>query len=224
MNMRGRRLPVWTLGLAAGFVLVSLADRAVYHAIGPTMASRARLDGTWWYLVLRWCGELPVWLFFGAGVVVWDRLRRERVKRPVRATRGAYVAVSAGVAGLLAELLKLVIGRERPSVIETVDGVETLVYQGYVFRGLFAGFADGSNLGLPSSHAAVAAGGAFALARVWPRLWPLAALIALGCGVTRLLTGAHFASDVYGGMVVGWLTAVLLFSPGWGTDRGGSAA
>ncbi|MFG0260363.1 MAG: phosphatase PAP2 family protein [Phycisphaerales bacterium JB041] len=207
LNRRG----LWAVGacLAVGFVAASLADGPVYHAIDPSLASRERLDGAWWYLALRHCGSLLTWLLLGIAVLTLDRVRR-RPERPEHlAVRGPYIAVAAGIAGLAAELGKLIIARERPATIQTLEsGVEALVYQGYHFRGLFAGFADGSNLGLPSSHAATAAGGAFALAMVWPKLWPLALGIAVGCGVSRLLTGAHFASDVYAGIVLGWLVAV----------------
>ena len=225
--MTQRRVKRWRVvviacALIAGFVAVSLFDGQVFRSVGATMDSRARLDGAWWYQVLRQSGSLLPWLLVGVAVLALDRVRRGRGTDTSRPLRGPYIAVSAGAAGLAAELLKLVIGRERPAVIEMVDGVEQLVYQGYHFRGLFSGFADGSNLGLPSSHAAVAAGGAFALARVWPKAWPLAVVIAVGCGTSRVLTGAHFASDVYGGIVVGWLVSVL-FSPDWGANRGGKS-
>lgn len=211
---RTRRI-VLGVCLIAGFVAVSLADGPVYHAIDPSLASRERLDQTWWYLVLRHSGSVTPWLAIGLGLFLLDRHRLRRSHSPHAITtaplRGIYIPAAAGVAGLAAELGKLVIGRERPATIQTLDsGAEALVYQGYHFRGLFSGFVDGSNLGLPSSHAATAAGGAFAVAIVWPRLWPLALGVSVGCGISRLLTGAHFASDVYAGIVLGWLAAVWL--------------
>jgi membrane-associated phospholipid phosphatase len=198
--------------LLAGFVVVSLCDGAVYRAVGATVQSRQRLGGVWWYLALRNAGSLWTWLVVGAVLVGVDAVRA-RGHGPVW-VRGVFVAGSAAGAGLCAEVLKLVIGRERPATIEVVDGVEALVYQGYQFRGLFSGFLDGSNLGLPCSHAAVAAGGAFALGLALPARWwgaGLAAVVlAAGCGVTRVLTGAHFAGDVYAGLVLGLMLSVWL--------------
>ncbi|MDQ7013162.1 MAG: phosphatase PAP2 family protein [Planctomycetota bacterium] len=211
-----RILVFGTIAFVAGFVLLTFLDEPIYHAIDPTLASRERLDTTWWYLILRHSGSLWTWFILGIGLSVFDRIRHAQQRPdPTKAAgpslRGVHLAISAGAAGLAAELLKLVIGRERPATIETLEsGVQALVYQGYHFRGLFSGFADGSNLGLPSSHAATAAGGAFALALVWPRLWLPALGISVGCGVSRLLTGAHFATDVYAGIVLGWLAALWL--------------
>ena len=222
---RARRAIMLAGVLLAGFVVVSLFDGAAYRAVGATMESRARLDSAWWYQVLRQSGSIVPWLVIGLGLLGWDRLHRGRGPWQAPALRGPYIAASAGAAGLGAALLKLVIGRERPATIQIVDGVEALVYQGHHFRGLFSGFADGSNLGLPSSHAATAAGGAFAAAMLWPRLWPMAVGIASGCGVSRVLTGAHFASDAYGGIVLGLLAAWWLGGP-WLRDhpRRGSPA
>lgn len=215
-----------------GFVLVSLFDDAAYHAIGPTMPSRARLDGQWWYLVLRHTGSMWTWLLAGLACLAWDVGRAHRLVTRPAWKHGVFLALTPATSGLAAELLKLVIGRERPATIQPIDGVETLVYQGYHFRGLFSGFVDGSNLGLPSSHAAVAAGGAFALQIIAPRRVGRAAMVlAVGCGFSRMLTGAHFASDVFAGLVVGFMMAEALRrllgvgpDPAWGAMPGDRTA
>jgi membrane-associated phospholipid phosphatase len=201
--------------LVAGFVVLTLLDGRIYRAIDPSLASREWLDTQLWYLVLRHTGSLWTWLVVGVGLIALDLYRRSKPRAtptPLAAwRRGVFVACSAGAAGLAAELLKLVIARERPATIRALDdGTEALVYQGYQFRGLFAGFVDGSNLGLPSSHAATAAGGAFAIALLAPRVGLLAVALAVGCGISRLLTGAHFATDVYAGLAVGLILSGVL--------------
>lgn len=203
----------------AGLALATALDEPVYRAIDPSLESRARLDRAWWYLGLRHLGSFWLWLAVGAALLGASRLRGRGAER----FAGLRVMLAAGAAGLAAEALKLVIGRERPATIRpTAEGVEALVYQGHVFRGLFSGFTDGSNLGLPSSHAATAAGGALALGLLWPRLWWPGLAAAGGCGLSRLLTGAHFLSDVYLGIVVGWLAA--LWIAGRGHARTGADA
>jgi membrane-associated phospholipid phosphatase len=201
-----RRALLLALAAAAGYAAVSLFDRAIFFALRWQAAPGARpLEAREWYQALRQVGYLPVWILIGSAIVLYDaRVARDagRVGGPAApsfavARRGAVLALGAAVSGAAAELLKRLIGRERPV---GADGE----FQGYVYRPLFDGFRDGSNLGLPSSHAAVAFGAAFVLMRLFPGAWPAFLIAAGGCALTRLLAGAHFASDVYLAIVVAY--------------------
>ncbi|MBN4052550.1 phosphatase PAP2 family protein [bacterium AH-315-K20] len=208
-----RILVFGTIAFIAGFVLLTFLDEPIYHAIDPTLASRERLDSSWWYLILRHTGSLWTWLAIATAVLALDVVRARAHLPRARAvwSRGLFITLSAAAGGLGAELAKLIIARERPATIQTLEsGADALVYQGYHFRGLFTGFLDGSNLGLPSSHAATAAGGAIALTLLFPRLGIIAIPLALGCGISRLLTGAHFATDVFAGFVLAGILVLLL--------------
>ncbi|MCC6676080.1 MAG: phosphatase PAP2 family protein [Phycisphaerales bacterium] len=174
---------------AAGLLLLTILDPALYHFFAVDQARIERRD---WYRLLRIIGYLPTWILLSALLALG----------PAHALRGrAWLpAISAALAGLAAEILKLIIGRQRP----LPDG-------SYAFKPFLSGFLDGSNLGMPSSHAAVAFGGAFALARLYPKAGPVALLCAAGCGLTRLLGADHFSTDVYvaaglGYAVAGWLS------------------
>lgn len=189
-----RRWVVPLAVVAAGLVLALLLDRPAFHAL--RVEDRARLEGRDWYQMLRAAGYLPTWVLIGVAMLFYDTGRPELAAW----RRGTFVAGAAVLSGGAAELLKMLIGRERPT---HHDGL-------YVFRPFLGGFADGSNLGLPSSHAAVAFGGAFALAMLMPRVGPVVLLAAAGCGLTRLMSGAHFLSDVYAGGVVAYAVAAGL--------------
>ncbi|HRQ74191.1 MAG TPA: phosphatase PAP2 family protein [Phycisphaerales bacterium] len=182
-----------------GLLAVSLLDRVVYDALTWPPERRALGEMEDWYQMLRTAGYLPAWLGVGAAIVL---LGRGGGQERAASRRAATVVLGALTAGLAAEVVKLLVGRERPEV-SGVDGA----WQGYVFRAPLGAFADSSNLGFPSSHAATAFGGAFALAAAYPPLRWLALALACGCGLTRVLAGAHFASDVYGGCVLGWACA-----------------
>jgi membrane-associated phospholipid phosphatase len=187
---RNRRVLLWALGGMALVAAVSLIDTRMYHVFRTDDGVVER----GWYQALRSVGYLPTWIVLAvaAGLLMSRRGRAERL---------AALVLPAALAGAVAEILKLIIGRERP----TESGA-------HVWRGLFSGFDDGSGLGLPSSHAAVAFGGAFALAMLWPRLRVLALAIACGCGLTRMLTGDHFLSDVVGAGLVGYGAAQVVGS------------
>ncbi len=196
--LRWRALGALAIALM-GLLAVSLLDRAAYDALTWSADRRDARELQDWYQSLRTVGYLPAWLAVGAVIAL---LGHGGGNDRAVAGRAAAVVLSALTAGIAAEVVKLFVGRERPEM-SGVDGS----WHGYVFRAPLGGFADGSNLGFPSSHAATAFGGALALGAAYPPLRWFALALACGCGLTRVLSGAHFASDVYGGAALGWASA-----------------
>ncbi len=124
--------------------------------------------------------------------------------QPSRATarrRGWLLFWSPILAGGLAELLKIVVRRERPALN---DGA-------YGFREWGERTLSSAGLAFPSSHTAVAFGGAFMLARLFPRARWVGYVLAAGCGITRILARAHFVSDVVFAAGLGWLVSWALW-------------
>jgi undecaprenyl-diphosphatase len=125
-----------------------------------------------------------IWIVLG--LVTWavSRTKRMAVWR---------LLLAVGLAGLLVDgITKPIVGRARP----WIDHPE--------YRDL--GWRPDST-SFPSGHAASAAAGALALARIWPATaapaWALAALIAF----SRVALGVHFPSDVIVGFLIGILAA-----------------
>lgn len=178
--------------IIAAFLLFTLLDFPLLHLLYHKPLQHIEYHD--WYRLLRIMGYMGTWFIVGAVYISHDRNRH----------RGLAIILSALIAGALAELLKLIVARERPSLNNEIQpGL-------YHFRGLFAGFDDGSNLGFPSSHAAVAFGGCLMLACFLPKAHTLLFCLALGCGITRMLSGAHFATDVFGGALLGWVSARMM--------------
>lgn len=207
---RDQRRRHFTLALIAAALVVSVfLDAPLYHLM--LTDDRPRLERRDWYQMFDLLGYLPVW-FNVAGCLMlhraWHRrqfpeayLPRPSGLRPFHhPLGGAYglVATSAWAGGV-ASILKAVVGRERPGY----DGE-------YLWKPLFQGFVDGKDLGFPSSHAAVAFGAAFALARMFPGTGVVVVPLAVGCGVARMLVGAHFLSDVVGAAALAWVTVNLV--------------
>jgi undecaprenyl-diphosphatase len=110
--------------------------------------------------------------------------------------------------GLLAEILKLILRRDRP---RAHDGE-------YVFRAFSDRPFHSGGLALPSSHVLVAFSAAAMLARLFPRAAPVWFLLATGCAYTRVATRAHFVSDVMLAALVGFLVPVLLLRLRWARE------
>lgn len=186
---RRRRWTVFAMTWIAAIALAHVLDRWAWQwtAVGKEVERR-----DWWQF-LRVFGYLPLWVALAFAI---DLGRTALSPRP-RNRPGLAALLAAALAGGLAEALKFVIGRGRPS--DTGD---------YVWHGLFAPL-DVGNRGIPSSHAAVAFGGALALSAAFPRAAPVLLTLAAGCGFSRMLSGAHFLSDVLAGAALGALSACL---------------
>lgn len=115
------------------------------------------------------------------------------------AERALYFFAAIAVSGIAAQILKHVIGRARP-VLLGVDGPHH-----------FEPFSLGNTLAsFPSGHTTSAFAAAVALGYMRPawRRWLLAAAVAIG--LSRVLVGAHYPSDVVGGAALGSSVALAL--------------
>jgi lipid A 4'-phosphatase len=103
-----------------------------------------------------------------------------------------FIFVAVAASGLLADLLKIIVGRTRPKLL-FVDGTYD-----FTWFGLHA-----DHWSFPSGHATTAAALMAALWCLWPRpLWLYVAAAAL-VAASRVITGEHFLSDVVAGAAIG---------------------
>lgn len=202
--------------IVLGWFAACAIDRAAYHAlrIDDWATTWARHDLV---QMLRSAGYVPVWILAAVmidagrrpGPVAGDLMSRH--VRPGARLLGTRVLVSAAMGGLMAEILKVAVRRHRPS--EANDGRHVYDW--------FAGEVEGRGLGLASSHAGVAFGAAFALWRWSPSAGVAALTLALGCSATRVLSGAHFVSDVYAAAVLAWVGSALAWQAAEALSRRG---
>ncbi len=177
-----------TLAAAAAAMLV---DRTVYQWLhAPSVYDRdlGRL--------LRVMGFGGTWIALALAVGLVSDGGPARARR-----RGWLLFWSPMLAGAVAELLKIVVRRERPGLH---DGA-------YGFRAWDERTWSGAGLAFPSSHTAVAFGGAAMLARLFPRARWVGYALAVGCAATRVFARAHFVSDVVFAAGLGWLVSWALW-------------
>jgi membrane-associated phospholipid phosphatase len=178
----------------AATAVAMLVDRTVFEFINAPTVYDKDLGK-----LLRVMGFAGTWVALALAVGLQhagDDNARTRARR-----RGVLLFLSPVLAGALAEVMKILVRRERPAIH---DGA-------YGFRDWSERTFSGGGLAFPSSHAAVAFGGAFMLARLFPRARWVGIVLAVGCALTRVLARAHFVSDVVFAAGLGWLVSWALW-------------
>ncbi len=176
------------------FVVIAVAATIVAHLLDPWAWQHLRNSAVYerdWGRALRVMGYLPIWLLLAAALWLETGDRR----------RAAGLAFVPALGGLVAEVIKLVVRRERPNLH---DGE-------YVFRPFADHLMSSKAMGVPSSHAVVAFAAAWVLCRYYPRAYPIWIALAAGCALTRVLAGAHFLSDVVIAAAVAWLLVAVVW-------------
>jgi membrane-associated phospholipid phosphatase len=187
--------PAWRVlaFTAVAFAAACLADPWVYEQVhDPKVYERD------WGRLLRVIGFLGTWVALAVAVALHEGstpARRDAAQR-----RAWLLFGSAALGGIVAEIGKLLLRRERP---QAHDGL-------YGFRDFADRTWSTSGLALPSSHTLVAFAGAAMFARLFPRARWVGYTLATGCAVTRVMARAHFLSDVVLAAGLGWLVAFAL--------------
>jgi len=171
--------------------LILLVDRPLAHycnqhatGIHNAVAAVSTLGEAAWYLV-------PSLLVF--------LIARFMVQRPAIAAGAVFVFLGVALAGLAADVLKVLVGRSRPSVLFKEGGYDIWPLQ---FNAHYQSF--------PSGHAACVVAAALTLAVLAPRYRVQFLLAALLVALTRVVLAEHYLSDVVAGAAIAWLVVVTL--------------
>jgi len=151
---------------------------------------------------------LSKWYLWPTGIVApicfafsrwrqWPRKKREKLRAEGWAL--AFFFACVAISGLITDILKPMIGRARPVLL---DRVGVYGFHPFAYHANYNSF--------PSGHATTAFALAFALIALWPRGRPLLIAFAIAIALSRVMVNAHYLSDVCAGAAVGWLTVVLL--------------
>jgi undecaprenyl-diphosphatase len=184
------------LGLFVGGGQILAVDRGIAAPILLTVdrsppALIAFLQGVSWF-----GGGIPRWLLV---VLLCALLWRSAGRRPA-----LLLAATAGAANLASSLLKNVYDRARPDLIPHLDHVSSWSY--------------------PSGHATSVTAIALAFALLAPPPWrPAAAWFAVAAilltGLSRVMLGVHWPSDVLGGTMLGAAFALAIAGAGRRVSR-----
>lgn len=187
------------LGLAFGLPVLGL----LLWSDEWLRSQRSLLHGPSWSLLAQWISGfsngvclIPLMV---VGALWFDRKERKRTARTL-----TVMLLSGLVAGLAGTALRSIIGRTRP---------EVAVEQGWFGprqegRWLVGRHAYGS---FPSGHASMAAGLGFMAFALGRRPGAAGMTFALAVAWARFHLGAHRASDVWAGLMLGGGTSIMLW-------------
>jgi undecaprenyl-diphosphatase len=113
--------------------------------------------------------------------------------------RLGFLFLAIGAPGLFVTILKRLIGRARPFVVEEGGA---LVFMPFIWRPEYASF--------PSGHGTTAFAAAIAIGALWPRARPLMWAYAVLIAASRVVITAHYPSDVIASAFFGIIGALLV--------------
>lgn len=151
-------------------------------------------------------GRFGWMIYLSAGILAAAFILHRAVhQEPLRRRAGvardlaAYFLLTVGTASVLVHTLKFLVGRARPELFGELGAYSLTPF---AESNLFESFPSGH------STAAGAFFGVFAMLR--PKLRPLFLILALMIGVSRVIVGAHYPSDVAAGLLLGLWTSVMM--------------
>lgn len=141
---------------------------------------------------------LPTLVVFIVSIVAYRIMRTGFYKRVIWevALVSSFVFVGVGLPGLATNLLKRLFGRARPELFEQNGAFS---FQHFLNDWTFQSF--------PSGHAATAMATAFVIGFMAPRFFRLVLLISLATGLSRIVIGMHYPTDVLAGFAIGLVGA-----------------
>lgn len=110
-----------------------------------------------------------------------------------------FLFLSIAISGIITDIFKFLFGRARPLLLFKEN------YYGFAF------FQFSSDMwSFPSGHTNTIFALATALFLLFPKGWPLYYFVAVLVGVSRVITGSHYPSDVIAGGYLAVLTTLFI--------------
>lgn len=188
----------WTLPLLLGFLGAILLRPLDGPAI--ELVRRFNIHGDFRREVeaVQQYGQLTFSLIIAIVIYLLDPANRRRL---------VDWAIAAAVAALASNAIKFLIARPRPNFNDPFDIVGPLGFYPIEHGGkqtLESAWTAGHALSsMPSRHATFAVVSSVFLIALYPRLRPIAVFLAVVVCVARVLTQAHYPTDVIAGAAIG---------------------
>ncbi|MDE5615778.1 MAG: phosphatase PAP2 family protein [Alphaproteobacteria bacterium] len=209
----------WRLLVAATVVATVVVLGGIFWFDAPVLLFMRGFDCNFWGL-LSTVFDDKVWaVVFAAAVLGFyinkslkskPKFRNDKNRFSLRVFLGDFwqktkhsnvflIFCSIMAAGVMVQVLKVVIGRTRPILFEALE-----------FTGFYPPSFDWVFNSMPSGHTAISFAALVMIGMLAPRVKPLTWTLAVLIGVARVCVGAHWPSDVIFGAFIGMVTADLV--------------
>ncbi len=178
-----------------GLLVILVLDARLFHWLNSLRHSFR--DDT--LEMFKSFGFFGFWVLAALGLVMQDLPLQGLRGWQAVFRRAGFLLLAALGSGLAAEILKLIIRKERP---------QGPLFSEPIFRAWTGDWWKSNDLSTPSSHAAVAFGAAWALWFLFPRPKLVWLFLATACGLSRVVEGAHVPSDIY---LAAWLAFAFTY-------------
>ncbi len=140
--------------------------------------------------------------FFIPTILIWAGVKIIKNKNQIINTIGEislFIFLNILLSGIVTQILKHIIGRPRP-----------VLYNGFDYKSLDILHFDPKWHSFPSGHTATIFAFIFCIIFLFPKIKNILITIAIIIASTRVIVGAHFISDIFGGVLVAYLSSIFV--------------
>ena len=140
--------------------------------------------------------------FFVPTILVWCFVKIFNNKNPTIKTFGdisIFIFLTILLSGVTAQIFKHIIGRPRPILYNSFEKTSLEIFS-----------FDSKWHSFPSGHTTTIFAFIFCLIFLFPKIKNILIIIAVIIASTRVIVGAHFISDIFGGVLVAYLSSIFL--------------
>ena len=140
--------------------------------------------------------------FFIPTILTWALVKIIKSKNQIINTISEislFIFLNILLSGIVTQILKHIIGRPRP-----------VLFNGFDLKSLDIIHFDSKWHSFPSGHSATIFAFIFCMIFLFPKIKNILITIAIIIASTRVIVGAHFISDIFGGALVAYLTSILI--------------
>ena len=192
LNSQEKRVSIYLLICALFFLLFDYSIASFFDSLNYQTKS---LFGT-----LTHFGDSLY--FFISTILIWALVKIIKSKNQITNTISEislFIFLNILLSGIVTQILKHIIGRPRP-----------VLFNGFDLKSLDIIHFDSKWHSFPSGHSATIFAFIFSMILLFPKIKNILITIAIIIASTRVIVGAHFISDIFGGVLVAYLSSIFV--------------